>query len=144
MNETNINKKVIQWLSTCPNVDWLFALFGEVSDGAQHLTRLSDNTIQKYIDGGSKKYSDFILNCFNSVSYFWQPPENSENLTEYDNAQEICDWIETQNENNNFPDLENCTVYSVVPIPTNPQIAGVDENQLVKYAVGFRITYTIW
>ena len=98
--------------------------------------------VNYYVDGGKflQIYSDWQLLCFSSAAYNWQPPENSENLTEYDNAQAICDWIREQSKIRNFPKFDDA-VEDIEPRPTNPQIMGVDVNGIAKYAVGIRVIF---
>lgn len=81
------------------------------------------------------------MNCFDSATFQYQPPTTSENLTEYDNAQSICDWIIAEDNSKSYPIISEETVIKVEPRPTNPQIAGIDENQIAKYVVGLRIYF---
>ncbi len=138
------NKAMLDWLLTCPNVKHLYALFGDVEDGGKHLYRQPDgiHRERRYVDGGKflQIYSDWQLLCFSSAAYNWQPPEDSENLTEYDNAQAICDWIQEQRASRNFPEFDEA-VEDIEPRPTNPQIMGVDVNGIAKYAVGIRVIF---
>lgn len=138
------NKIMLDWLLTCPNVSRLYALFGDVKDGAQHLYRQSDGTLiqRKYIDGTrfEQAYSDWQLLCFNTVAFNWQPATGSENLNEYENAQAICDWIETQRKAHNYPPFKE-EVEDIEALPKNPQTAGVDSTGIAKYMIGIRVTF---
>lgn len=139
------NTAMFNWLMQCPNVKHLYALFGDIEDGGKHLYRQPDSvkTQRKYVDGGRFEQicSDWQLLCFDSVAYNWQPPQNNENLTEYENAQAICDWIEIQRKNKHYPEF-NETVEDIESVPTNPQILGVDVTTgMAKIAVGIRVTF---
>lgn len=135
-----MNELIIKYLMNCPNLEYLYSLFGEVEDANKIITRMQDGLIVKYIDGSKHKYSDFMITCYDTISFNYQPPEDNENLSEYENAQAICDWIEEQTI---LPDLSSIgkNTTKIEALPTNPQIAGIDENGMTKYMVGLRVSY---
>lgn len=77
---------------------------------------------------------------YEQLTHEYQDTSTSENLTAYNEAQSIINWINTQRTDKNFPTMSK-TVVDVEPIPTNPQIAGVDSQGLAKYIVGVRVTF---
>ena len=87
-------------------------------------------------------YEDYQINC-----YEWydtkdnNAPQYNENVLSLDEVQSICDWIKEQNENGNFPDI-NERIISVECNPFMPQIRYVNpQEQTVGYFITVRIRY---
>lgn len=141
----DMNSQFIKYMLACPQLNKLYSLFGEVSDAARHIIRLPDGIVyeKKYVDGSKsvQKYADWQINIFDSAVFCYQAPKNSENLSEYNQAQSICDWVQKQRIAQNYPVFDGVKAVDVECRPTNPQVAGVDENGIAKYTVGIRVTF---
>lgn len=87
-------------------------------------------------------YEDFQINC-----YEWydvkdgNAPARNENVLSLEAVEEICQWIEKQNEVKNFPDIGE-KVVSIECNPFVPQVRYVnpDENT-VGYYITVRVRY---
>ena len=87
-------------------------------------------------------YEDFQINC-----YEWydvndgSTPERNENVLSLEAVQSICDWVKEQNENNNFPRIDE-DVVSIECNPFVPQIRYVNtEENTVGYFITVRLRY---
>ena len=64
---------------------------------------------------------------------------NSDNM---DKFELFSEWLETQQDNKNFPDLGDDTYkYEIIPLQNMANLSGVDESGLAKYMFGVRIEY---
>lgn len=139
------NEVFLNWILNCPNLTYLFSLFGTVSDGARHMVRMPDGVVSRteYIDGsvGVVRYNDYSIMLYDSACVEWQPPDDSENLTEYANAQAIIDWCIAQNRAGNLPEFADREVERVEAATSNPTIAGIDENGIAKYMITIRVVF---
>lgn len=87
-------------------------------------------------------YEDFQINC-----YEWydtkdnNPPQYNENVLTYEEVCSVCQWIEEQNDNNNFPDVGE-KIISIECNPFVPQIRYVDDTtNTVGYFITVRLRY---
>ena len=87
-------------------------------------------------------YEDFQVNC-----YEWydakdtNPPKFNENVLTYQDVCRGCDWIEAQNEAENFPEIGE-KIVSIECNPFVPQIRYVDpDTNTVGYFITVRIRY---
>ena len=88
-------------------------------------------------------YEDYHINCYqaydakdNSV------PEDNINILSLDEVQRICDWIEEQDDNNNFPDITGEKVVSIECNPSVPQIRFINpQDNTVCYFITVRIRF---
>ena len=87
-------------------------------------------------------YEDFQINC-----YEWydvndtNPPKSNSNVLTYQEVVGVCDWVKTQNEANNFPNIGEMIV-SIECNPFVPQIRYVDpDTNTVGYFITVRLRY---
>ena len=87
-------------------------------------------------------YEDFQINC-----YEWYDvkdgsvPEYNINVLSLEEVQKICDWVKEQNDNDNFPDI-NEKIVSIECNPFVPQIRYVNpEENTVGYFITVRLRY---
>ena len=87
-------------------------------------------------------YEDFQINC-----YEWydvkdgSDPAKNENVLSLEAVQSICDWVKSQNDANNFPDIDE-KVVSIECNPFVPQIRYVNpEENTVGYFITVRLRY---
>lgn len=64
---------------------------------------------------------------------------NTDNM---DKFELFSEWLETQQDNKNFPNLGTDTYkYEIIPLQNMANLSGIDENGLAKYMFGVRIEY---
>ena len=87
-------------------------------------------------------YEDFQINC-----YEWydvkdgSAPIHNENVLSLEAVQSICDWVREQNDNGNFPDI-NEKIVSISTEPFVPQIRYVNPGEnTVGYFITVRLRY---
>lgn len=102
------------------------------------LGNYSDN-IQPYLS----VYEEYQINCYRNYDVSdSSEPEYNVNVLNLDEVQEICDWIETQNENGNLPEITGKQVVSIECFPFNPQIRYINEQEsTIGYYITIRIRY---
>jgi hypothetical protein len=144
------NKSMIEFLQTCPIIlkDPLFFNFGSIEDNA-HLanTRSDDKSLHKpFIDGSVARRYTFSLDSFKSVAH--NPVVqgfSDENLTDLDEVQQVLDWINEQDELQNFPDFgSDCPIEKMETLTTKPDIVGVDTSSnppMAVYRISIQIDY---
>ena len=87
-------------------------------------------------------WEDYQINLFD-----WydpkddSPPETNENVLVFSDVKKVCDWIEHQDEINNFPQIGE-KVVSLEVEPFQPQIRYVNpEENIVAYYITIRLQY---
>ena len=87
-------------------------------------------------------YEDYQINC-----YEWydvkdgSAPIHNENVLSLEEVQKVCDWVKAQNDNNDFPDIDE-DIVSIECNPFIPQIRYVNaEENTVGYFITVRIRY---
>lgn len=151
---------VIEYLLTCPNVEnspLYFNFINATDEDKQFLTMANDKTLDKsYIDGSVLKRFTFTIMDYRSVAYQEMAKYNiiaNESVEEYLDVQALIDWIEEQQELENYPDFgPNCSVEHIGTGSSNPNLNGVDTQAnpaLAKYSISIQIDYldktkTVW
>lgn len=154
---------LIEYLQTCPYLanTKMYFNFAEAKDNAKQLVTVatSSDTIKKYIDGSQYKTFSITLIDYRSVTY--QALVNSvdisqypnENVDEFVDVQEVINWIDEQNELQNYPDFGlDCEVDEIYAATDIPNLNGVDvsiQPALAKYSITIKVKYldktkTIW
>ena len=146
------NKKVIEYLLTCPsiyNTPLYFNFINAKNDHTQFVTVSNDKAInQPFIDGSVSKRYDFTLIVFKSVSpnpIVKDGQHSDENIVDISDVQGIIDWIDVQNKARQFPDFGNlCIIDSIGTTTTNPTLNSIDTTvtpALARYSITIRIEY---
>ena len=144
------NQAIINYLIQCPQIQdnpLYFNFIHGNEDDKQIITTSNDKAIDKpYIDGSVLKRFTFTIIDFKSIAYRavvkdgLHPDENVEDLLQ---VQDIIDWIDTQNEERNFPDFgEDCVIEEVKTTSNNPNLNGIDSNvspALAKYSISIQV-----
>lgn len=146
------NQAVINFLLECPTIanNPLFFNFLNARDDDKQIVTQSNDTLldKRFVDGGVSKRYTFSIIDFRSVAY--QPiPKiagySSENVEEMFDVQGIVDWVNEQNDLQNYPDFGNdCVIDSMQTTSNNPSLNGVDSSvtpALAKYSISIRIDY---
>lgn len=88
-------------------------------------------------------YEDYQINCYtvydNADS---SEPSQNVNVLKFDDVQAICDWVMSQNESGNLPQLSGFNVVSVECVPNVPQIRYVNADEsTIAYFITVRLRY---
>lgn len=167
MSYTDKYNSIIDYLKQCPQIanNPTFFNFAETQDNnKQILITANDKATERpFVDGSVMKRFTFTIIDYRSVIYqaLVNPTTigtsvitaSNENVDEILDVQAIIDWINDQNELQNFPDFgSTCMVESISTRTDNPNLNGVDTNvkpAIAKYHVAIVIDYidnskTIW
>lgn len=87
-------------------------------------------------------YQDFQINCYEYYDVKdTNPPQYNSNVLTLEEVQGICEWVEEQDNNNNFPNVGE-QIVSIECFPFVPQIQFVDpDTNTVGYFITVRIRY---
>lgn len=146
------NKAVVDYLLTCPYIkdNPLFYNFGkEESDNAHIVTLANDIRVNTaFIDGSVKKRYVFTVIVYKPVAYraiVSREGVTDENIDNAFEAQQVIDWVDTQEESHNYPDFGNdCIIDKITAVTDQPNLNGVDRSTtpaLAKYSISIRIEY---
>lgn len=82
-------------------------------------------------------HEDYQIDCFRRA----YANQDDFNILTYDDVRAVCDWIEAQNTEKNYPDIGK-QIVRVEPIPFLPQVRFKDmDTNIVGYFFTLRITY---
>ena len=144
------NKAVIDYLITCPYLadNPLFFNFGKaLADNKQVVFVANDKSVNKpFVDGSIQKRFTFTIVDYKSVAYKAVIEDKDDENMDYVSAvQDILDWIDTQNDQRNFPDFgSDCVIDSIQALTDQPTLNGVDKSStpaLAKYSISIKIEY---
>lgn len=148
----NKHQAVINYIITCPTIlnSPLYFNFINAKDNTnQFFTESNDQyTNVSYIDGSVKKLYTFTILTFKSatdIAVVKLSGYENENLSDMYGLQELIDWIQEQNDLQNFPDFgEDCIVESIITTSNEPKFKGIDEQvtpPLAVYETSIQIEY---
>lgn len=146
---------LFEYFRTCPYLKNLMSIASESEQGNTVILPQGASPAVQYqeqfnVNGGYEciiepypsVYEDFQVNC-----YEWydvkdtNPPKFNENVLTYQDVCGVCDWIEAQNEAENFPEIGE-KIVSVSCEPFTPQIRYVDpDTNTVGYFITVRLRY---
>lgn len=129
------HEAVWEWLKTCPNISDTYFNFGEAGEGNTIIAPIKDTLVEEYIDGSALRSYEFAILRFATYS---NEPNSVENITDLLDVEAVADWIEGQNELENYPDIGSVVEMSV--LPDTGYIASVDEDT-AKYMLQIQIDY---
>jgi len=152
MTVVDKNKAIVDYLLTCSTVyssSLYFNFINAKDDTKQVIAEASDTyTNRNYIDGSVLKQYQCKLVNFKSLStkpVVKQSGYADENITDLETIQQIVDWINEQNDLNNYPDFgDNCIVEKIQTTANNPVLDGIDASTtpaLVKYSITIQVDY---
>lgn len=145
--QTNIT----EWLMDCPQLASLYNITAEEQDGANIIFPIGSSirrSISDTVDvtGGyeadilpaASVYEEYQINCYKMLVN----SDNGYNVMRVEEVEDVIDWINEQDEKQNFPDMNGKKVVAVETFPFVPQIRFVDpETGIVCYYITLRITY---
>ena len=146
------NEAVINYLLQCPkilNSPLYFNFISAKDNHKQIITSANDKVMNKrFVDGSVLRKYSFTIIEFKSSAYnpivkeLGYPDENIEDM--YD-AQGLVDWVEQQDELQNYPDFgEDCIVEKIRTTTDNPVLDGIDASAqppLAQYSLTIEIDY---
>jgi hypothetical protein len=145
----NKNQAMLNFLQTCPSIrdNPLFFNFGKVENGAHQANMRSDDVSvhRPYIDGTELKRFTFHLDSFKSIAY--NPIVEGlpdENLEDFNEVQDLLDWINEQDELKNYPAFEDCIIDKMRSLSSRPELVGVNTTlnpPTAVYRISIQIDY---
>lgn len=98
----------------------------------------AERILHKFIDGSKEKQKIFVFASRKTYSQ-----DDIENLENYKLFENLAEWIEQQNDEENYPDvseIENIEEIETIEIMDSPYIAALSETE-ARYQMEIRITY---
>lgn len=145
------NQAVIDFLATYPDiqVNPLFFNFINAKDNTiQFLTSSNDRSLnRRYIDGSVLRRYDFTLLIAKSITDLAvvMGELSNENIEDIAEIQNMMDWINEQNDNQNYPDFgEKCVIEDMHTLSDNPNLDGINTEvtpALALYSMSIGIDY---
>ena len=88
-------------------------------------------------------YEDYRVQCYKYYdSNDTSVPSANINVLVLDEVQNVCDWIELQDNTGNLPIITGRKVVSIEPLPNSPELIGVNEEKsLIAYYINIRVRY---
>ena len=141
INSVNKEERLIEWAEKNPyltddlKLNWLAEHNGSCS-----VTPVSgEGFIEKYVDGSSLRYYDFMFQVMFSVSDTTDGV-NVENMFALRHWQ---DWIDEMERVGDYPDFgEKCGNYELINLLNSPNLAQIYDNGMAKYQFPARLIYT--
>ena len=143
---------ITQWLKQCPILNELWNISAYEQDGANVIiptgTSYRRNLTNEHIDvcGGYEAdivpmpsvYEEYQINCYRTIA----ENNNDFNTLNFEDVENVIEWITEQDESGNFPQIKDRNVIAVECFPFIPQIRGIDpDTKLICYYITLRITY---
>lgn len=146
------SQAMIEFLLNCEaiqNSSLYFNFVNASDEDKQFVTTTNDRALdKKFIDGSVLRRFTFTIIDYRSVAYQELAKlsiSSNENVEEYLDIQGIIDWIEAQNDAENYPDFgETCEIDEMRTTTLNPNLNGVDTSTtpaLAKYSISIQIDY---
>ena len=146
------NQAVIDFLATYEDIqnNPLFFNFINAKDSNyQFLTTSNDNTLNRsFIDGSVAKQYLFTLVITKTITDLAIVKEQgiaNENLEDMANIQALMDWVNEQDELQNYPNFgEQCVIEEMKTTSENPNLDGINTDvtpALALYSMSIRIDY---
>ena len=146
------SQAMIEFLMNCEaiqNSSLYFNFVNASDEDKQFITVANDKILNKtYIDGSVLKRFTFTIIDYRSVAYQELAKlsiSSNENVEEYLDIQGIIDWVEAQNDAQNYPDFgQYCQIDTMRTTTDNPNLNGVDTGvkpALAKYSISIQIDY---
>lgn len=148
---------LFNYMRQCPQLNNLWSIMGEAEEGAQIIFPRGSSPIYApqneffdAVDGYNctlqpypSIFEDFQINMVqradpNDDTY----GADNVNVLSYQEVEDVCSWVLTQNAERNLPKINGLRVVSIEPTGTSPVVWSVDEGeQLIVYAITVRLRY---
>lgn len=153
--------QIFEYMKTCPSLKDLWSIGATEDMGVSVIMPQGTSQALQYqesidVDGNFEAeivpylsvYEDYAINCYKFYdTKDSNSPGSNINVMSLDEVQSVCDWVEEQNENRNFPRITDrkgntLKIVSVETFPFNPQIRYVNEQEnIIAYYITVRIRY---
>lgn len=144
-------EELTSWLMDCPQLSTLWNISAEERDGANVIfpvgTSQKRNIIDRIDITGTYEvdikplpsvYEEYQINCYKDLVN----NENGYNIMKLEEVESVIQWIDEQDEIQNFPNISGKKIIAVETFPFIPQIRGVDpDTGMICYYITLRITY---
>lgn len=146
----SLNQSVLDFLLQSDAISTLYFQYANIADGLVRISTTANeiNSRREFIDGSRPRELDFTFTWYKSLSVLpvlTQQGVSNENVADLDDVQAIIDWIDEQNDAQNFPDLgEKRLVERMFCLSDVPRLAGVDTSYspaLARYTFTIRVEY---
>lgn len=136
----NKYQAIIEWLKEyVPLNQWIyFNVTIAETDILSVSSVQSQRVLEEFIDGS--KRVEFLFGI--ALAKEFDNGTSDINLEAYQEFENISTWIETQNEEENYPDFgEGITIESVEVLETAPSITVDNQNSIARYQGQYKITF---
>lgn len=144
-------EEITQWLMNCPQLYSLWNISAEKRDGANIIFPTGTSARREIRENEDvtglyeadiiplpSVYEEYQINCYKDFTN----NNNEFNIMQIDEVEAVIDWINNQDEQQNFPEITGKTVIAVETFPFIPQIRGIEpDTGMVCYYITLRITY---
>ncbi len=141
-NEELLVNKIIEYLAQADvfsnkpkiKIDYL----GDKIDNYSLEAVPAERIVNTFVDGSKRKQKIFVFASRKTYSQ-----DEIDNLENYKLFDSLAEWIEEQNEDENYPDIseiENIEEIEAIEIIDSPYVAAVSENE-ARYQMEIKITY---
>ncbi len=139
---------VAKWLLPC--IKGFAPILGKFEDEQTTVVPAESEITTQYLDGSCAFWKSYAVQCYFSVAeepfkiFADADAEDSENISEFELAQSIQEWVREQDRNGNFPIVDGWAVEMVEPTSAMPNFDGVDDSgdtMLARYSIFVRIHY---
>lgn len=146
---------IFEWLRTCPHLSDLWSIAARNEDGVRVVLPQGSSDVVTHAERRDVTgmyeceiipnlsiYEDYQINCYESYDTAEDtPPSDNINVLKYEDVQKVCEWIEEQDNNENFPEIGEFVI-SVEVNPFVPQIGFIDPTDgTIRYFITLRIRY---
>jgi len=148
------NQAVLDFIGTYEGISTspIFVNFMNAKDkDVQFLTSSNDKTLNRaYIDGSVMKQYTFSIVITRSITDIalvqeLETGESNENITDLAEIQAFMDWINTQGDNENYPNFgSSCVIEEMHTTAENPSMDGINTEvtpAIAMYGVDIVINY---
>lgn len=129
------------WLRSCPCINDLKELGVDFLSSDANTASIdktpSSLTLNRFVDGSSRRQQTFTLRA-----WFPYSDETRQNIENSEFLENVCDWIDTQVEEDDMPDLGPKKECESVEISTSDYLINVSQNgRKACYQVQLKMTY---
>lgn len=148
---TDKNIATLEFIASYPDIQsnpLFFNFINAKNDNIQFLTDSNDKVLNKpFIDGSVLKRYTFSLVITKSITELAVAKDilSNENLDDMADIQAVMDWINEQNDIQNYPNFgEECIIEEMHTTSENPSLDGINTEvtpALALYSMEIRIDY---
>lgn len=147
--------KIVEYFRQCPKLNQLQSIASGITvgntvilpNGSSTVARQdgSVDTIGVYthtVDPYLTIYQDYQINCYEYYDVKdTNPPQFNANVLTLEEVEEVCEWIDKNDDDCIFPDAGE-TVVAMECIPLTPQVQYIDaSDNIIGYYITVRIQY---